>query len=191
MSSSSSRCLPFALAYVFTASPIVRQCGVVGAQTYKKICYHLLILIASLRFLLKFVDSGRTRALGCPTHVIGFLTRERKMVSPITWFEEQGEQGEIWVTSWFRYQHTILTSFPSLFLSPYILDCAFEITSQVSRQHPGLVWGSALGRSQTKTASSAMRPSSSTCHMPQLPESTPWSSDGRQKLHAAQPSRPE
>lgn len=170
----------------------------VGAQTYKKICYHLLILIASLRFLLKFVDSvkffykweDKSFRLSYSCHWISH-ERERKMVSPITWFEEQGEQGEIWVTSWFRYQHTILTSFPSLFLSPHILDCAFEITSQVSRQHPGLVWGSALGRSQTKTASSAMRPSSSTCHMPQLPESTLWSSDGRQKLHAAQPSRPE
>lgn len=56
-----------------------------------------------------------------------------------------------------------LRSLPCLSL-PTSLTVLLGITSQVSQQQPGLVWGSALGRSQAKTASSAMSPSSSPGH---------------------------
>lgn len=45
----------FAFAHIFIALLIVR--GVVVAQTSKRICSYVLILVVSITFLLKYVDS--------------------------------------------------------------------------------------------------------------------------------------
>lgn len=102
-----------------------------------------------------------------PTHEIGFLHEREKRGQIFHGMKNdvrklKSEWTVHWDTSTPYCLFTLPRQPPSPPPCPYILICVPGISSQISHLHPSLVWDSALGKRQTKTVSSTMRPSFST-----------------------------